>query len=854
MSLEELPMAYTFNGIGTTYYGKKNKETRHGICDKCGWSGNLLSYETIYWFVIVYIPIIPLGRKQILDFCPECSSHRRLPLKEWKEIKNNSINEALLAVKKNPNDPTTGLETLNTLIAFNEDIKAEKLADILFTKHIENVEVQMQLLGYYENEGNNERADACIANALNADPSDLSVRRAAGITCLENDNIDKARKYLSFMEEAGEYQDPVVLFMLASAYSKQQNYNGALEIYKVISRDFPEIAKKDKIFRKNVQEAENKLTITDSILPKKQFVFETWMKWVAVSVAIIIGLFATNLYLKNNQTLHIINQTPSDANIDIPGQDSILVAKFSQLEVKIPEDNYTINVQYGIAPPKKININFTNNLFDRIKFDSVKLLNIGGGSVLYWQQTTYSEVPLAIEQPYKLYVGNQYIKLQNIDYLFDEFPETLSLDGGKSMKKTRLSVLEYQIWDILSILDEEKISADKILSYIEAQLYASPNNIEIHNAYNRRCITDAEIARKEKFLENGLAFRPISIEWHRAYQQALKTGDRENELIAIYDKMTAVTNVDNSALLYLRGRIENSFKSSLIYYDKAIKTDHENPYPLNSKAYGYAGMGEYNNAEKLCKNACDMKNSTYSMADLLYYIRFALGKFDIIEKETTAELKLYPTDWQSFSRLVSILSAKKDSAGIAMAIENFQSAITEKTPDDPYQYVQYSSIMGKYLAKDFKGLIVQTSLLKNEEIRADYFFQANLNLKNMKRVNEIMENKKFVNGYDCLVIWMGWKNLKNNKKASPWLDRAVNYFEAGPQEEKIIAGLLKNSEDSPSEKLDDITMHSNLKRILYTALAMNSANNKNKLKKRAIKLNYYPEFPYYFLKEMLVNI
>lgn len=63
-------MPTTVNGVGTHYYGRKNRAARISVCRACGRQGMLESYDTRLWFVIVFIPIIPLGRKRIIDQCP----------------------------------------------------------------------------------------------------------------------------------------------------------------------------------------------------------------------------------------------------------------------------------------------------------------------------------------------------------------------------------------------------------------------------------------------------------------------------------------------------------------------------------------------------------------------------------------------------------------------------------------------------------------------------------------------------------------------------------------------------------------------------------------------------------------
>lgn len=76
-------MPTTINGIGTHYYGKRNHVRFMGQCHSCKRVGQLESYETREFFVIIFIPIIPLTKYQILDSCPICRRHRRLKLEEW---------------------------------------------------------------------------------------------------------------------------------------------------------------------------------------------------------------------------------------------------------------------------------------------------------------------------------------------------------------------------------------------------------------------------------------------------------------------------------------------------------------------------------------------------------------------------------------------------------------------------------------------------------------------------------------------------------------------------------------------------------------------------------------------------
>src|SRR5438067_26474 len=90
-------MPSTINGIGTWYWGKTHILTRNDTCEFCKSYGQLSSYDTTLYFVVFFLPVIPLGRKRILNQCPRCRRHRAISLKKWEEQKTASLVSALQA-------------------------------------------------------------------------------------------------------------------------------------------------------------------------------------------------------------------------------------------------------------------------------------------------------------------------------------------------------------------------------------------------------------------------------------------------------------------------------------------------------------------------------------------------------------------------------------------------------------------------------------------------------------------------------------------------------------------------------------------------------------------------------------
>ena len=84
-------MPFVINGIGTWYYGKKHVHTREGVCQFCNNAGTLSSYDTTLFFVVIFLPLLPLARKRILEQCPYCGKHRVLGLGQWEAAKEADV-------------------------------------------------------------------------------------------------------------------------------------------------------------------------------------------------------------------------------------------------------------------------------------------------------------------------------------------------------------------------------------------------------------------------------------------------------------------------------------------------------------------------------------------------------------------------------------------------------------------------------------------------------------------------------------------------------------------------------------------------------------------------------------------
>jgi len=89
-------MRHTLNVIGMTYIGKRNLQTRAGVCPTCKCTAELQDYDASLWFTVAFIPLIPLGQRHVRRYCMACGSHV-LASAEWQQDFGQAGTEETLA-------------------------------------------------------------------------------------------------------------------------------------------------------------------------------------------------------------------------------------------------------------------------------------------------------------------------------------------------------------------------------------------------------------------------------------------------------------------------------------------------------------------------------------------------------------------------------------------------------------------------------------------------------------------------------------------------------------------------------------------------------------------------------------
>ena len=845
-------MPGTFNGIGTHYYGKQSLEKRLDACEQCGANVELETYETRLWFVIFFIPIIPLGRKKVIDYCPACTAHHSVPLERWKKFERETIGTGVAAMSENPDDPQAALKLLAALASFHKRDEAAKLADIMTSKFPDHAGVQFALGSYYEQQGNDDRANACFEKAYQLDPATPDHRRAVGLIRLEQKRLDDARELLEPFLAPGPDQDPAVLLLLARAHQDRGEHREALELHQTALEGFPDLGT-DKEFRRHVAASEAALGKTPSILPRKMGVRGRVLIACGAAAAVLLVLFLINGYLADRQTLYIVNGLPAPVRVRIGDAVDVELGAISHHAVTLPEGAHRALVTRAGAPEETIEFQITNRLLDRLCRDSVFVLNPAAAAVLLWEEVTYSHVPQLAEAPGRtLHHGQTFFSFRDVDYAFKEPPAQVETDGS-SETRTHVAMIAAEPVGVLSCL-VGRVSAEQLLDQAELFLATRPDDPPLIRAYAVLALRHKMAARAAAFLEKGLGRTPIEIEWHRKYQDVAQKAGATDGLIGRYDALLK-REPGSGALLYLRGRIEPRSSIALTYFDRAIAADKTSPYPWLAKGFSLAARGAFAEAKTMYAEAARLQPDQPDIEDGLFAMRFALGEYPALEKELRAKQTADPIDLHLQAALLRVLAAQGKQPAVEKADQAYERAVRVRLPGDPYQLTLLSRSVRLYLQGDLGGLLRTGRALEDPERRRAALFLAHLERGELEQAADALAGQTAPeDAYNSLLLSVAWGQKGDAGRARTWLDKAVAAFkDAGPLE-KELARLLLAGETLRLEDVDDVKLAARGKRILVVALAANAPAHRAGLLDRARKLNYNPTAPHRFLTRAIAHL
>lgn len=860
-------MPTTYNGVGTHYYGKSNVETRLAACNSCGRQQGLVSYDTRLWFVVLFIPVIPLGRKRIIDQCPTCKRHYVIDADKWETQKQLGISGAMDTFETNPT-PEAAMQLHQTMLNFHQSAQAAEFRRTMVEKFGENAHVHAYLGTALTNAGQGGEAVGHYARALALRPDLPEARIGVARSAIAAGERDRARGLLDFLEKPGAEQlyslEP--LEVLADAYRKAGQHATALELYVCLLRALPTVGQMSN-FRKKVRISEKALRAPNSILPKRQWSWRNLLggggggrshgrslAYLGIVLLLVgAGFIVANEYYREHRQIYVVSATDGAATVQIDGKGVTHTLQLAAPRaganeaapridhVEVPEGHY--HVKIGGNAAEEFDLEVRTDFWSRWGGDPIWLINVGGAALLLEQRVTYRQNPPPAS--YTLHFGKTQEFLPQITHPFQTLPASVQLKSGEQRVLTELQPANGAPMDWVQRLAAGQRSGEAA-DLAEWTAQRRPDDEMAVGGFV--ALGASRRAHVEAVLKAGLARRPVQVAWHRQYQNFVRQDVRNQDgLVAEYDAMLRA-EPENASLLYLRGRIT---ADGTPWIERAHRLDPASPYPAFALGYERAAQGRWEEARPLLESAAELMPAHVQFATMFWECRLALGEWVALEAEARTEVNRRPLAIDGVERLIEVLAAQ-DRKPEAMAVasdftrasQRFTSAEAKTAQDAVWRYALYAT-------GDFAGLQKRSLSDRTPEGRK-YLFEALVEEGHVADAVKIfpLEGKEVSDPYHYLLISLAWNQLGASAEASAWLARGIDLLARGDATARLAAEALRGATAPSADQLRTVRVPIEDRGILLAVLAAQHAESRDALMAGARKFLTQRVYPYHFLDRL----
>jgi tetratricopeptide (TPR) repeat protein len=817
--------------------------------------------------VVLFVPIIPLGRKRIIDDCALCRRHFVAKADEFEAAQQLNVSGAQAKFDENPT-PEAAMELHQTMLNFHQSAAAAKFRADMVERFRDDAKVHAYLGDALSHVGNSREAATYYNRAHELRPDLPAARIGVAYGRMAAGKLDEARSLLDFLEKPGAAQlYPLAsLETLADAYQRAGRHEPALELYGRLLGEFPN-AGQIVLFRKKIQASEKALKRTDNtILPKRQWSWKelfkrrqpagnlytqrlSWRSLIvvgAIFACVFIGLAIGNNHVRRHRKVHIVSGLPERANVFIDGIGGVDVRSGMEQTLVLPEGHYRAHVSGAVMDEFEFDVR--TDYFSRWSDHPVWLINVGGSAVLLENRVTYATNPPPGTTT--LHFGQRFEYIYEVSHPFETLPTSLRMKSGETRV---LTSLEFWKGDVNTLVQQFVLMqrADEALNLAEWHLTQAPGDEEAVNAYVSAAAQAKQIPRAAKFLEAGLKRVPVNIQWHRTYSSLAQKAGFEKKLAALYDEMLQ-TRANDSALLYLRGRMEAKPNDKSAWFERAIAADRSNPYPYFAMGSRWMPLAEWGRARPLVGRAFELRPKDAQFDETLFLARLALKEGPELEAELKARMKKGATTILDAERLIEVLitdgrraEAKRIADETVAAYQRFGSD-GQPARDAVSRYYLYASGSFDELARQVARDRTLTGRL--------VLFAAQLELGHPDAAAAILlRESASADWLAPLSVALGFRLAGDEQGAKTWEDRVLAILDLGDSDDRSAAAMLRSVEPPSDEALMGNFSFPQYKALVCAVLAAKHPSRRVDYAKWAERLNVRMEFPHHLVARAIAG-
>lgn len=846
----------TFNGIGDMYYGKKNKHSYNGTCEFCNRDAELKSYDTTNYFVLLFVPVFPLGERRVINECSICRKHRVLKLSEWEKLKKEAAEESYNSWIQEPNNVEKTKELFSSIFSFRNIELLNSIDQNIRNNHMSNPEI-LALLGEIHLFFNQfDEAERAFEDSLSIE-TDTEVKEILAETLAKNLKPDKAKTLLTHIFD--EKQDSKLYYvrLVIESYQFIGEHDSALEMLDYIEEVFPEV-KNDKMFKKHRKRSKRHLNNAKSIKGKTipveknkhedlsfSFIFPKIIPPLLI-VSIILIYMLVAVLKGSSQDVHVVNGLDIPYDIEINGERIFLPAK-STKRIDVPEGTTKVSIVESDIVQGEFEFSINNPFWKRPFIKKIYILNPDKVAIFLWEETIYStseyQDPYYIN-PYKVYVGDYFYEFDRVDFLFKDFPESLEISSSK-VTRTRIE----QVKNVNSIMEYmyilEDVDFENVLSHVHSKFMYNPDD----EMSLQLLIYTQDEEDVINLLRSKLEERPILVNLHTYYQNYMRiiydpSYDLKGEYLAYLEN-----EKDNNDLYYLLSRIEGDFEEAGRLLKKSIEGDTASAYGYYGFAYRNLTMGNFEEAYDHIIKAIELGANQEKVFDMKEDIMLSLKMYDNLLEENKLLQKGQPYNGDLVSNEILLHMSKGDVDGAEDAVLNYLDRIKDTSDSNTVQ------IWEKYL----NGLIayylgdVETYADSIEDIAegdAELAFEDAFIKGDYEKAADIA-----VNNFESSYLVLLYLAEDNAEKANEYLTSAIELYQQHDEDGIKVAEYLSGAKFLTLEDVNLLDVLPSEKVLILLAIEKQQSDYQSDYREEILeivrKLNYKITFPNHFIKSLI---
>jgi tetratricopeptide (TPR) repeat protein len=482
--------------------------------------------------------------------------------------------------------------------------------------------------------------------------------------------------------------------------------------------------------------------------------------------------------------------------------------------------------------------------------DRTIVINPDRAALIHWTKASYSPRDSQSEPPPDQVVqhgGELVHQFTGIHYAFEPFPAELKTSNKGSIYKTGLSLVDAGApFSVLSSLNAMMMSGDEAnaLTIVQRHATLEPEQFVYVRLLSSLMDTEEFLA----FVRPGLDARPLRVEWHRAYQEAVETSGAQTDLAAEYDARLAADPADAN-LIYLAGRARQDPEEAETYFRRAADATPPSPWALSALNYDLMSEGRFEEALDFGRRAAALDPANLGFQSLLYDALLANGLYpEAIEQARTLRLLMtgrQDRTWVNLELIPQVLSGDEAAVnGLLARTTDWVSSLGGDAADQAH------------MRRGLEGDVAYIQGRPDEALEKwkdldDYRFEVAVTSGQFAAALALLqENEENLDSSDHLLAYL-LAQRAGDDAAVRHRERAAESLAQGNADQRRFAAALRDPASADLPALMKVPLKDSDKLLALTALGVASPLARPTLYPLARKLDYRPDFPHLFIRSWL---